>query len=65
MRGSLLAQAASQAPDRPVQEMLTDFRAGNLKHMPALKELLEKRCAGARIKALTAELGMETAFAFN
>ena len=53
------------APVCPVQAMLTAFRAGNLKHMPALKELLEKRCAGARIKALTAELGLETAFAFQ
>ena len=61
----MLAQAALHAPVRPAQAMLTAFRAGNLKHMPALKELLEKRCAGARIKALTAELGVETTFAFQ
>ena len=36
--------------------MLADFRAGNAVHVPALKELLERRCAGARIQALSAEL---------
>lgn len=41
------------------EEMLAGFRAGNAVHVPALKELLERRCAGARIKALSAQLEAE------
>ena len=29
------------------------FRASNERHMPTLRKLLEQRCAGARLKALT------------
>ncbi|KAK9822187.1 hypothetical protein WJX81_008406 [Elliptochloris bilobata] len=44
--------------------MLARFRAGNVSHMPKLKALLERRCAGARIKALSQELEAATMQAF-
>jgi len=64
------AVCARQPPAGPaslgpgVQAMLAAFRAGNAVHVPGLKKLLEQRCAGARISALSRELAAASGVAF-
>ncbi len=63
------AVCARQPPAGPAslgpgaQAMLA-FRAGNAVHVPGLKKLLEQRCAGARISALSRELAAASGVAF-